>query len=616
MEWKVSDFQEPQWKNSSDFMDSHFHKFSNMSDFLTSLENFENSLRNQLSNIINDDYTEFVLISRQLIQLSDNINQIIKTLKQAEETIESSAEILMKPIESVKPQLDQLKKVRRDSAVCKLALETIDSLKLIEKMLITNEIDSLLDAAIGLSIVNAKIKSIDQPAMNVPLSSSYQKLREVYKSVLKDWFCKCITEKKELNDLMVVFSAACLSQDHELLYKVYEDRILSIFVLGLKEGKLVNKNSIKWFPELTDYILSVSDFLKNTPEIYDFMLNSIWPFFSKFLNSNIIFPIGTMDEIKTNFELFKKFISVVEQSVKSQENVMLIRNSEYYSNLYNKVHLDIYGQFASMQVLKEVNDIFSEKNEPLSESCFKLSITQKIYTIISNLFTTDIVISDVVKDFIIIVMKILYSYQNYCAKQTSHSILIVIDMEILSRNVFSALPEKFRDLMILPSKCLLETSRQMFATKIVNEATDKLFYINTLSTQFFKKKDSVVKKPTSHMIEAINVYNNWVKLSGTDSEENVRIFVDALITKFSNESKEAITKMRNTKISMEKIKSNNLQRSVVDIGGAKSQLLLDLEQISMLAKCKNYSLNENDTYKKILQFLRESESDVTQVPPK
>ena len=618
MNWEISDFQEPVWKDPNTFLLEHKDKFGSLQEFADSLNNYSEKLKNQLTNIIHQDYTEFVTISKQLLQLGELMNSLIKDLTNAENTIDKAAKTLQQNLQPLKAHSEKLHKVRKDAAINQLALDAIQNLQNIEFQLKSSDssIYSFLDSSIGLAVVKAKISGIDQPALSLPITKEFDRLSSVFSEKLCNSFIKAIsTSNKE--DLGVIFNASILSNFDKKLYEVFQNSFLKP-TIEKEFPKVLDKNkanSQNILPTLQSILEDENGFvqlvIKQSPPIFDFAANSIWPFLGQWLFRTIIFPIGSIKEMHEAYSMWMNFITTLEKLCKSKKAIKTIRKSQAMEHISsNKLKIGLYPQLVTIEITSQLSKIY---NEPISiaPEPFFLSPLEKVLNEIRKCFTEPYFIPEKAQDYVILTMKISMSYCQFMQQQKQNKAYIVLSMRKLSNFIRNEIPKEYQSALEIAAKFIDDEAQKIediVVNKVIEDTLQRMEYIQSILLPI----DS--KMPTERSVLAPDVfkpYKNWIenKKNPLNSPQIAEKIVYKILEKFDELSHSVINTQRSRNQSIMKYNNNANIDPKNKVIRLKKQLLLDLQCYVDIAKGFGVDTTTNTKYDSIYNYLNEEETD-------
>lgn len=617
MNWKITEFLEPLWTSPEAFLAKHRSEFSDYRSFSSSLFSFTDFLKSKLTAIIHDDYTEFVSISNQLIQVGSTINNLINTLETTENSLDKSSLRLREQMQSIKPQTDKLYDIRHEKDACLVALDIINKMENVEKQLVDcdDEIECFLDIAIGLSYVKVKMDGLE-PAEKRVLLCEYEKMWNEFCKKIQERIIEVI-KKKENDNLLILLNAVVLTGIQDLVYNLFFSCFLKdLFdkINGVKQkvnGRLIFQIILDYLKNANNELLYV---INETPETFDFAYYSFWKTISALLDSNVSFPIGDLNEQFDCYKKVKEFFNILESLCKTKENILKIRNDQYSKNLIKKLRLDIYGQLISNQIYLKAEEIFQKPVTKISNE-FSLSISPIFLTFYKDIFNDDKFVIEQSKDFAIIAMRLIASLNKYAissSKQIQTS--FIYDLHLMKDYLMESTPIHLRKTLSIPIESL-ELTSQKIKDNIIQELTqacvNNIKYISQMNGTSVQNSPL---KPSSNVTKALLPYFYWAKSEGVNiaSNEILSHIINELFNNFYNLSNTLLTSIRNDLeklIVFRKRKSPNadVDKSSINlfnIEGIKSKLKVDVEYIANIARGKQIEVDSMNIYLQIQELLK------------
>lgn len=620
--WKLTDFLEPSWTNPDDFLTKYKDNFEDLRAFSASLDQFAESLKSQLTSIIHDDYTEFVSISKQLLQLGDTMGALLKSLQTAEKSVEKASSNLEESSQPIKVHSEKLHNIRHEYAMCTLALGAIEQLQMIETQLsqVDNNIYKLLDISIGFSVTKAKLIGLDQPSEQKPIETEYDRIYNSYKKIIKNKFFDFL-EKRQKENLLAIFNASIMSGLHEYLQLSFCEIINKNLLSPLDAQKskrsgnaiVVLNSFIKYIQDANNefnYIISVA------PDTFDFTLNSLWTTLSPWMDTYLTFSIGDPEEQMNSYRLLSLFFDLIESKCKSIESILSIRNSQIRARIQSKLRLDIYAQLISNKVLSEAEKLFASPLEANGTKFF-LSFTEQFLTLYGQIFSEDVFIVEQSKDFAVIAMKLIASLNNFASKSNQQtSPYFVVDLKNISSKLIQSTPEFLQNAMKIAIDSIQVTSDQIKENLIsyVSEICIKhLDYIGKMTAVITKR----TVKPSDEAVSTINTYFEWAKntRNACNDTEFLTIIVTNIFDQFLTQSTNQLSTLRknfDTIMRFRKSKSTSTddqdqqspsKPNMFKIEVVQKQLKTDIDYIANVARGKNVPVDSFPSYSQINELL-------------
>ncbi|KAK8853909.1 Conserved oligomeric Golgi complex subunit 2 [Tritrichomonas musculus] len=627
--WKLTDFIEPSWTSPDDFLTKYKDNFEDLRSFAASLDQFTETLKSQLTSIIHDDYTEFVSISKQLLQLGDTMGSLLKSLQSAEKSVEKASSTLEESTQPIKVHSEKLHNVRHEYATCTLALGAIEQLQMIESQLnqVDNNIYKLLDISIGFAVTKAKLIGLDQPSEQKPIETEYDRIYESYKNIIKFKFFEFL-EKRQKDNLLAIFNASIMSGLHDYLQLSFCELVSKNLLSPLDSQKskrsgnasIVLNSFIKYLQDANNefnYLISIS------PDVFDFALNSVWPTLSSWMDNYLSFSIGDPEEQMNSYHQLSLFFDLCESKCKSIESILSVRNSQIRTKIQSKLRLDIYTQLISNQILSNAEKIFSSQIEANGKKFF-LSFTEEFLKLYNQIFSDKIFIIEQSKDFAVIAMKLISSLNNFASNASQQNIpYFVADLKNLMPMLLQSTPEFLQNAMKIAIDSIQITADQIRQTLIayVSEICIKhLAYIGKMTAVVTKRN----VKPSDEAVATINTFFEWAKntKNACSDIEFLTTIVSKIFDEFLVQSTNQLSSLRKTFDTIMKFRKSKSPTSptkedqdqqakpnMFKIDVVQKQLKTDIDYIANVSRGKNVPVDSFPAYNQINELLNKDFSD-------
>lgn len=607
----LSDFQDPTWTNTNDFLLKHRNRFESLNSFADALNSYGEELKSRLTTIIHDDYQKFVSISKQLLQLGDYMAELIKSLTNSENAVDNAVKTLQQSIQPIKAQTEKLHKIRIEEAICKLALEIVISLENIRGKLNTETTpDVFADVAIGFAIARAQLKGIDQPALSIRIQADFDKIFNDFTTKLCNAFVKSIKEKDDIS-LQQILIATILSNQFNSIYKAFSDA----FVLEeLKNLKKKNKDACETLQQIK-YIINNTDGPINyihdkSLAIFDFALYSVWPNISDWIVKYVDFPVGTIKELHDAYIKTMEVIAEMEKLCRSKEAIIELRKSPGMVLIFKNMKIDFYTNLVSIKIIQDIPQAENHNPEIIDED-FKLSTTKIVFDQVKRCFSSEYFVPERAGDFVITAMKIVLIYIELSKSFPKSKSFFAYDMKILAGKLEQVIPDSYKQAISMACQSLIENSTKLeneILEVLTNETVNRLDFISTI---FVKATAAAPSKPSMLAAEVFSSYTRWV--STEKSPLNSKIFatkiVQAVLEKFKQKAMTSIQDVRSQSIAIATFnKSSSIDPKLSEMR-LKQQLLLDLECIATKALGFDVDVHKMETYVEMSTFLRQEEQE-------
>lgn len=617
--WRLEDFLEPVWTGPNDFLAKYRDHFSDLRTFAEALSSFTESLKSNLTTIIHDDYTEFVSISRHLLQLGDHMGGLIKLLRACERDIANAAKSREASTRLLRTQSESLKKVKHEHAVCSIALEAVENLEKIEQRMAESAADpfSLMDVAVGFSVTRAKLSVLDQPSDRKPIEGDFDRLHEQFCALIGDQFCTCVKDRN-VDSLAILVDAVVVGGVQNVLYDSYGSVFLGALFEEieetLKSNRGIRANCQIVFEKVFEYMNNEEsdfEFVKsNSGDSFDFMANSFWPRVAAFMDRRLSFPIGSVPEQKSSYLQWNEFVSACESRCNSVEAVIAIRNSIEFRNITNKLGLNVYAQLVSREICDEAESVFNQNIQVVSGGEFHLDIFPKLIECYSKLFGDELFIIDQAKDFAVVAMKLIASLSSF-AESSAMNLLpfFVVDLGTAARKFNEATPEFLRSAMKLAMDSLTQTSeriRERILDDIAAKCIEHLKYIETMTVVSVQSQKSRNASPKA--TAAIRTYTQWMSSEGAviSGPETLGVVAEKLLQAFYEKAESTLKTIQRDLETISRFRKNpgdGKDSNALSLDGVKAQLKRDFDYITNVIRGGKVAVDSMPVFQKIVDLL-------------
>lgn len=609
IEWKLADFLEPSWTNPGDFLVKYKGNFDDLRRFSQSLEKNTENLKSQLSQIIHQDYADFVLISKQLLQLGEYMANLLTGLQTAEKEISKASNTLLSSSQPLREQSERLQSVRHEASLCEIALESIENLQNISKQLQNkDDIYSFFDVAVGFSVTKAKMIGIDQPALTKPIGMEYDKLMKKFVIQLNQRFINAIRDRNT-DDFLLLLNISIVAGLQTEFYKSFSDAFILTKLTEIEQKIRINKRTTNYdivFSTLFDILtLDQSPIVfiaKTAPkETFDFCFNSFWTIVSPWLEKNLMFPVGNPTEQFKAFKQWNQFIDVVE-SLCSQPD--LIRNQQITIKIKGNIRLDIYAQLIGSDTLTKANAHFKEPIQKINGD-FCLSVSEQVFKLFQNLFNENIFIMEQCKYFGVIAMKLMASFQQYVLAQKQFQPEFIKDCQAMSTKLLEVSPinlcKAFELTIVKEFSIVTQKIEDLIIESISEKCIVTLDYIQDLSSLNLRSSVSASPKVQT----TLQPYMQWAKSEGSIIASSIIMakVVENVLKVFKEKSFAKLSDIQKTYESIYKLRKDKADPNLFKVDGIKNQLLTDVQYIANIARSQKVLVDSMDIFIEIQSML-------------
>lgn len=618
--WLLADFLEPVWTGPDEFLSRYRDQFPDLRSFAGSLDDFTESLKADLTTIIHDDYTEFVSISKQLLQLGESMTTLVRTLRVCEQDIADAARSREAATQTMRSRLESVQKVKHEYAVCSLALDAFENLESVESRLseVSEDIYSFMDVAIGLSVTQAKIHALDQPSERNPVQGEFDRLHANFCDAVTKSFCDFVKNGSR-QELEVILNAVAVTGIYDVIYEAYSTCFLGGLVDAMDKQlrgiRGARANCDVLFSLALEYLQASDNELAFVDEVcgesMDFMESAFWPNVVAFMDKRISFPIGNVAEQKKGFASWMEFLSACEAKCKTAEAVASIRESAECKSIQGKVGLNVYAQLVSKQICSEAETAFNEELKATASDEFSLNICGKFVRCYERLFSEELFVAEQAKDFVITGMKLVASLAAFAKTSgMQYKPLFAVDLAIVSESLRRVTPVFLRTAMQKALSCLPETAkllRQQLTTDIADKCCEQLAYLDRLTLVGLQNQKSTSASP--HVTAAMNTYLQWAARDGSSiaDADLLQEVVDRMLISFFSRVDSTLKTLKNDLEMIAKFRkttSGEKDSGGFNLDALKEKIYVDFEYIANITRGKSVPVDSMASFRAVADLLR------------
>jgi hypothetical protein len=430
-----------------------------------------------------------------------------------------------------------------------MALEAIDYLQRMEQRLREPaDIFSFLDIAIGSSVTQAKVAVLDRPSEQMPLEMEFKRLKVAFAQALSQKFIEVIQSRNEVG-VVIIFNSAILCGAQSQLYEVFANVFLESFIEKLDQTLRAQTSRVTSdliFRTVLEYLQSDANefafITVNAPTVFDFMGNSFWPCIAPFLEKCLVCPIGSAPEQKVSYGQWNSFLSACESQYRSKNDVLMIRRSNEFRSIQNKLGLNIYTQLISKEIFEQAESFFTEETSIGSQ--FRLNVSSCICQSFSSLFSPNVFVIEQSKDFVVIAMKLIASLNEFAvAGQVVLLPSFVHDLRKLQPALIAVISEFLRHTME-PAITSLETTVTQICDIILTQVSERfirsLSYIENVFGPSVQGRETFTV--SAQLINAVKTFKQWMVGDGAIVIDDgfFLLFLQKVLAEFRKRAEDAL----------------------------------------------------------------------------
>lgn len=331
------------------FLQDHRRK-ANLEIMRDDLGIYLKTLRSAMIELINKDYTEFISLSTNLIDLDKRLDNIQSPIGQLSSHILQTREKLLKVIEEMDMHIRKKKQL-------KLQKQVLVNTKHIEhSMKILNQLQNCEDETIILERILSEITFIQFHINSCKNEPEFDKIRTTWESLKQ-----CLLTKLQ-NLLLRAYNnregskVACFITALVNLTDVgHVEKLINEEILAPLFDELINEESLASDPRSLEglhvRVLSHVDSFKQIFHTVDdgafnFLEKCLIPQILKRFTINVksIFAPGNADMFHRRYKESTRFLDQLEDRCKNWQGVKLVRESEEYKQFMNSWNVTVYFQ--------------------------------------------------------------------------------------------------------------------------------------------------------------------------------------------------------------------------------------------------------------------------------
>ncbi|RWS24290.1 conserved oligomeric Golgi complex subunit 2-like protein [Leptotrombidium deliense] len=606
-----------------EFVKKH-RRDGNMEQLREDLSAYLRSLRLSMIDLINEDYSDFVNLSSNLVGLDKNIDSVKQPLKILREEIISVDSELSGLIKAIDEKMKALEKIRDQKDNLQRILYISSVLNRVEELSAdywgVNPIPvSLLERlTLQMNEVNASLSRI---SLSIPL------LEKEIKPKAAAITCK-VNESLEENFLIAV--AECNVESFELCVKICKlsgqlsllEKLLTVNFVRPAFSKLIIEENLetmgvnRFFDEIIGFITSKCKVLFDSEvDTSNFMLNSVWQEIAQSLliRTTSLFSCGSPDLFHVNYNAMNIFIKrFVDESRLELQILQCDRN---YEELMSKFNLTVYFH---IRFRETVNDFEKALEKPIemneSSQKIQLSPINCLMNVIQRIWSPHkIYIQQLFHSFFKLSLLILNRFslwlQNYSLPKTNENTNAALlfgllsESDILLKQVATFFDETI--VSVKPLNCELSELKECFQESLhlvrnegmsniehllreclVKQCNEVLKQISDIPRLYRKTNRDSPSKPSNYVNVCIDTLKEFVTSTNSNTYWKSNWTIDILerVTKtFKSQTIEVLTSVQKMEDSLRRLKKlkgsqqkNN--QSISDDDKIRKQLNIDANE--------------------------------------
>lgn len=335
--------------------------------------------------LINNDYSDFVNLSANLIDLNQYINNIEAPLKELKSEVLSVKESFVDSIDQIKDlieekrRLQHLKKSLKNLENVKISLQKLR--KLLDLRSQSNENDSnafLERAAHELVQLQFNMKYCTK-FLSAQEKKSLEELETEVISNINSFFLSTIKSNDNTENLEKCLRIYFALDQCSLAEKIFKEKIVNVHMEKIITQSNLQNSSVGLtaiYNQILDFVSTnmktLISLTKKNGKIkgYNFMVNSFWTCTEEKLEQNIpsIFAPGDPDQFFQKYKCTMEFLSRIEMIIDDEELIKEFRLTEHYRRFHSRWNLPVYFKIRFQEIAVTVEQACSSETNILINS--------------------------------------------------------------------------------------------------------------------------------------------------------------------------------------------------------------------------------------------------------
>lgn len=382
------------------------------------------TLRSAMIELINKDYTEFISLSTNLIDLDKRLDNIQSPIGQLSNHILQTREQLTNTIEEMNLYIKKKKEL-------KLQKQVVANIKHIEhSMKILNQLHDCEDEAVLLERILSEINFIqyhinsckDKPEFE-NIHSNWESMKRCLLTKIQNLLLRAYNNRENAKVSCFITVLVNLT-DISSVEKLINEEILAPLLDGL-----ISEDSLSSDPRslegLHARLLSHVDSFKLMfdaidSETFNFLVHCMIPQVLKRFTLNVksIFAPGNADMFHRRYKESSHFLDELEDRCKDWESVKQLRECEEYKQFNNSWNVSVYfqlrfqyiaGKLETSLAMLQGSDLNIEKNK----EC-KLFITEQAWECIQMCWSDQVFLPPIIRRLWKLTLQIISRYNTFC----------------------------------------------------------------------------------------------------------------------------------------------------------------------------------------------------------
>ncbi|XP_054709934.1 conserved oligomeric Golgi complex subunit 2-like isoform X1 [Uloborus diversus] len=455
--------------SSDDFSVDKFvsdcRKYASLETMQEDLNLYHKMLCAALIELINQDYTDFLNLSSNLVGLDKSIKNVASPLEQLKKEIEDSKKNLDETSDSAHALFVERDSTHKMKVLVKHVLCVLHGLKKIEDIKPEEKeslpLDVLERLAFDWNLVRFHKKKVS--AVSSVLDHKTEEIEYISFSLdvhLENLFLQCfVIDKSCLLKVLRIYSVINNEQEVE---KCFRNKIVKPFAENLITEENITKHGLskvyelilEFIPKKCKYLLEVTRGTNRNVEFvpgFDFLVNSFFPevvFCFEYIAPVYVYAPGDPELFHKNYVACMDFLDKFENLCQVQASVRRLRTHPSYQKFLAKFNLDLYFQIRFQEIAGRFESaLFQPFDSPNPSetvengNLYELNSTNSLFYCLNLCWSNDIFLVPLTSNFWHLTLQLLSRYCNWaysslksndCDISPEKAALIIKDVERLS----------------------------------------------------------------------------------------------------------------------------------------------------------------------------------------
>ncbi|OQR69796.1 conserved oligomeric Golgi complex subunit 2-like [Tropilaelaps mercedesae] len=394
------------------------------------LEQLRHDLRSHLKylqeclvELINNDYTDFVNLSSNLVGLEKYIGSISLPLNKLRDEVSEISEMIDATLQETEEKLAQRQSDRQLRGKILLAIEVYRGVQQLPKDDEAWSTDLVERTATQIHSLSSSLERCRDIALARKSGEVMSRVRQRLEGYIEDHLLAALQNHDE-GQLQHVLQVGVAVDRVAFLEKFYSERIVKPALEEIVSERVLREVlSDGLFNQVVMFVTTNTSLLnKCAPPEYNFIPNGVFPVFVAMaeLRIPILFSLtsATMFHVRYNEAL--RFLETLEQHM-SDQSVQIFRTSESYRTFMARWSTGIYFQLRYTEIATNFETALLQGNEPFGKKQTLLNVTENLYKQIGYCWSETVYIAELKPRFLRLTVQLLARYTSFLEEYAGQS---------------------------------------------------------------------------------------------------------------------------------------------------------------------------------------------------